>query len=96
MKVVMETARGLWYKLRIMGVPITTPSYMYGDNMSVIHNTQRPESTLKKKSSSICYDMVRERVAMNDTIAAHIPYVDNCTDITIKVLPGGQKRNYLI
>ena len=96
MKVAMETARGLWYKLRIMSVPITTPSYMYGDNMSVIHNTQRPESTLKKKSSSICYHMVRESVDMNDTIAAHIPSVDNCTDITTKVLPGEQKRNYLI
>jgi hypothetical protein len=29
------------------------PSYVYGDNMSVLHNTSNPESTLKKKSNSI-------------------------------------------
>eukprot|EP00978_Attheya_sp_CCMP212_P013954 scaffold35295_cov60-Attheya_sp.AAC.1 len=40
MKVGMETCRGLRYKLRMMGVPISGPTYIYGDNMSVIHNTQ--------------------------------------------------------
>ena len=80
----------------MMDVPITTPSYMYRDNMSVIHNTQRPESTLKKNSNSICYHAVRERVAMGETITAHIPSVENCDDIATKVLPGWQKRNHLI
>ena len=54
MKNGMETARGLRYKLCMMGVPLSGPTLMYGDNMSVIYNTQRPESTLKKKSNSIC------------------------------------------
>ncbi|KAL7530823.1 hypothetical protein ACHAXR_003692 [Thalassiosira sp. AJA248-18] len=49
LKNVMESLRALRYKLRMMGVPISGPSFTYGDNMSVIHNTQRPESTLKKK-----------------------------------------------
>jgi hypothetical protein len=48
MKLGMEVLRGIRYKLRMMGVPIAGPMYIYGDNMSVIHNTQRPESTLKK------------------------------------------------
>eukprot|EP00804_Cyclotella_cryptica_P015125 CCRYP_000688-RA/>CCRYP_000688-RA protein AED:0.22 eAED:0.24 QI:0/0/0/0.8/1/1/5/0/1053 len=47
----MERLRGLRYKLRMMGVSISGPSYIYGDNMSVIHNTQRPESTLKKRAT---------------------------------------------
>jgi hypothetical protein len=55
LKTGIETLRGLRYKLRMVGVPISGPTYVYGDNMSVIHNTQRPESTLKKKSNSICY-----------------------------------------
>ena len=55
MKLGVEHIRALRYKLRMMGVPLTGPAYVYGDNMSVIHNTQRPESTLKKKSNSICY-----------------------------------------
>ena len=53
MKVSMDTARGLWYKLCMMGIPLDGPSYIYGDTMPVIHNTQRPDFTLEKKSNSI-------------------------------------------
>ena len=66
MKIVMETLRGIRCKLRMMGVLISGPSYIYGDNMSVIHNTQRPESNLKKKSNCICYHAVRESIAMGE------------------------------
>jgi hypothetical protein len=51
MKLGVEALGGIRYKLRMMGVPIAGPTYVYGDNMSVIHNTQQPESTLKKKNS---------------------------------------------
>jgi hypothetical protein len=37
MKQGMEALQGLGYKLWMMGVPINGPSYIYGDNMSVIH-----------------------------------------------------------
>jgi hypothetical protein len=40
MKQGLEALRGLWYKLRMMEVSISGPSYIYRDNMSVIHNTQ--------------------------------------------------------
>jgi hypothetical protein len=59
MKNGIETTRGLRNKLRMMGVAIDGPTYVYGDNMSVVHNTQRPESVLKKKSNAICYYAVR-------------------------------------
>ena len=62
----MEAVRGLRYKLRMVGVQIISLTYVYGDNMSVIHNTQIPESTLRKKSNSICYHAVRESVAMGE------------------------------
>ena len=39
MKKGMEAVRGLRYKLRMMGVGISGPTCIYGDNMSVIHNT---------------------------------------------------------
>ena len=96
MKNGMEALRGLRYKLRMMGVPISGPSYIYGDNMSVIHNTQRPESTLKKKSNSICYHAIRESVAMGECMTGHVSTHLNPADIGTKVLPGGQKRNNLI
>ena len=38
MKTGVEVLRGIRYKLRMMGVPLTGPTYVYGDNMSVIYN----------------------------------------------------------
>jgi hypothetical protein len=55
----VETCRGLSYKLRMMGVTLSGPTCVYGDNMSDVHNTQMPESVLKKKSNSILYHAVR-------------------------------------
>ena len=38
----VETLRRLRYKLRMMGVFIDGPTYVYGNNMSVIFNTSQP------------------------------------------------------
>ncbi len=46
MKTGVDTLRGLRYKLRMMGVAIDGATHVYGDNMSVIKNTSKPESTL--------------------------------------------------
>jgi hypothetical protein len=96
MKNGIETCRGLRYKLGIMGVTLSGPTYVYGDNMYVVHNTHRPESVLKKKSNSIFYHAVRDSAVMGESIIGHVPSVDNPTDICTKVLPGGQKRYHLI
>ena len=93
MKHGMEKLRGLRYKIRMMGVPLTGPSYIYGDNMSVINNTQRPESTLKKKNNSICYHAMRESVAMGESLTAHIRTNDNLADLLTKVMYGIKRRN---
>jgi hypothetical protein len=54
MKNGIETCRGLRNKFIMMGVTLNGPTYVYGDNMYGVHNTQQPESVLKKKSNSIC------------------------------------------
>ena len=72
MKQGMEAVCGLRYKLRMMGVQISGPTYVYGNNMSVIHNTQCPESNLRKNSNLICYHAVRESVAMGEPLTGHI------------------------
>ena len=92
MKTAVEALRGIRYKLRMMGVPLNGPTYVYGDNMSVIYNTSRPESTLKKKSNSICYDAVRETGASGKFLTTHCKTRDNCYDMMIKVLSGHKKR----
>jgi hypothetical protein len=96
MKNGIETCRGLRYKLTMMGVTLSGPTFVYGDNMPVVHNTQWPESGLNNKSNSIFYHAVRESAAMGESIIGHVPYVDNPDDICTKFVPGGQKRNHLI
>jgi hypothetical protein len=92
MKHGIENLRGIRYKLRIMGVPVKGPSYVYGDNMSVVTNVSRPESTLRKKSNSICYHTVHEAVAMGEALVAHIPPKKNLADLFTKVLYGHMHR----
>eukprot|EP00804_Cyclotella_cryptica_P020248 CCRYP_010923-RA/>CCRYP_010923-RA protein AED:0.50 eAED:0.50 QI:0/-1/0/1/-1/0/1/0/110 len=87
-----ENLRGICYKLRMMGVPMKGTSYVYGNNMSVVTNTSKPESTVKKKSNSICYHVVREAVAMGKALVAHIPTKKNLADLFTKVLYGQTQR----
>ena len=49
----------------MLAMPINEPSLVQGDNMLVILNSTIPQSTLTKKSNSICYHDMREAVAMN-------------------------------
>jgi hypothetical protein len=96
MKSGIETTRGLRYKLRMMGVAIDGPTYIYGNTMSVVHNTQRLGSVLKKKSNAIYYHAVQDSAAMGESIIGHIPSVNNPADICTKAVPDGQKRYHLI
>ena len=92
MKHDIENLRGIRYKLRMMGIPLKGASYVYGNNMSVVANSSRPESTLKKKSNSICYHAVREAVAIGEALVAHIPTKKNLADLFTKVLYGQAQR----
>ena len=92
MKVCCEYLRGLRYKLRMMAIPCDFPSYVYGDNQSVLVNSSKPFSVLKKKSSSIAYHFVREGVAKDEWRTAYINTNDNVADILTKPLAGDEKR----
>ena len=93
MKTGAEALRGIIYNLLMMSVPLTGPTYVYGDNMSVIYNTSRPELTLNKKSNSICYHAVREAVASGECLTTHCKTGDNYSDMMNKVLYGYKKRD---
>jgi hypothetical protein len=60
MKHATEYIRGFRYKLRMMGITVDEPAFVFGDNQSVLANTTDPSSTLKKKSNAIAYHIVRE------------------------------------
>ena len=77
----------------MMGVPVDGPTYIYGDNMSIINNTSKPESVLKKKSNSICYHFIREVVAMKECFTTHVPTLRNFADLLTKCLSGKKRRD---
>ena len=96
MKECCEYLRGLRYKLRMMGIPCEFPSYIFGDNQSVLVNSTVPESMLRKKSSSIAYHFVRECVAADECRIAYISTHDNIADLLTKPLRAGEKRTRFI
>jgi hypothetical protein len=59
-KIAVEFVAGLRYKLRMMGIPLEDPANMFCNNETVITNTTRHGSPLKKKLVAICYHRVRE------------------------------------
>ena len=53
-----EYVQGLHFKLRMMGITVDEPAFVFGDNQSVLCNTTTPASILKKKSNAIGYHIV--------------------------------------
>ena len=83
-----------------MGIPVNTLPYyyihIYGDNMSVINNTSKPESVLRKKANSVCYHYIGEAVAADECPTGHISTHENPADVATKplLLPAGDKQDY--
>jgi hypothetical protein len=88
MKHGIGTLRGLRYKIRMMGIPLFGPMYIYGDNKSQVTNSSTPESTLKKKCNSTCYHAIHESVTMGDTLLTHIRTGENLADFLTKTTSG--------
>ena len=80
----------------MMGIPCDFPSFIYGDNKSVLVNLSKPYSMLKKKSCSIAYHFVHEGVARNEWLVTYVNTDDNVSDILTKPIPGGCKRNKFV
>ena len=54
-----EYVKGFHYKLRMTGITVEDPTFIFGKNQSVLANTTMPKSMLKKKKQSIAYHFVR-------------------------------------
>eukprot|EP00957_Ditylum_brightwellii_P136058 10376375-Ditylum_brightwellii.AAC.1 len=62
-KTAVEEVMALRYMLYYLGIKVTKPSCILGDNHSMILNSTIPSSFLKKKHVAISYYMVREATA---------------------------------
>ena len=78
-----------------MGIHVSGPSFLYGDNMAVVQNTSWPETVVKNKSNSVYYHAVHEPVAMGKSLVGQIPSKENIIDLMFNVVYG-ERRNYLV
>ena len=74
----------LRYTLRYLGVPLAGPSYMFGDNKSVVTSSTIPHSPLSKRHQFLAYHRVREAIAAKIVKFFHIGGTMNPADILSK------------
>jgi hypothetical protein len=81
----------LRYKLRMFGVNLQGPAYVFCDNRGVVKNVSVPESVLHKKHNSINYHAVREAVAADILRVGKEDGETNLADLLTKVLTGKKR-----
>ena len=84
------------YKLRMLGIPVDEPAFVFGDNKSVLANTTVPGSMIKKKMNSLSYHFIREGCARDEWRTAYISTHLNIADLLTKALPAGEKRTSFV
>jgi hypothetical protein len=82
-----EQIMDLKYTLRILGVPIDGPPWMFGDDQSVITSSTILHSSLNKRHNALSYHRVREAIASKLMYFLHLPGVYNPADVLTKALP---------
>jgi hypothetical protein len=87
LKTATEMIEGLRYKLRMMGIEVDGATNVFCDNDSVVKNSTRPESTLKKKHNAISYHRVHEAQAAGIVRIAKEDGETNLADVLTKCLP---------
>ena len=86
-----EEAQSLRYMLRCLGCNIpcdgSSPTRIFGDNLSVILNSQNPAADLSKKHVAISFHVVREAVAAGIIEPYWLKGKYNTPDIMTKQIP---------
>ena len=76
----------------MIGIPLTEPAFVFGDNQSVLANATNLASMLKKKSHSLAFHHVREGCARDECRTAYVNTRNNVDDLFTKPIPSGEKR----
>ena len=74
----------LRYTLRMLGVQLTGPSWMFGDNLSVVNSSTLPSGKLQKRHNILNFHRVREAQAAGIVNFVHIDGKQNPADICTK------------
>ena len=76
------------YKLLMMGIEFDGPTNVFCYNESIVKNTPRPDSTLKKKQNTIAYHQTREAQAARIVWISKEDGETNIADPFTKLLDG--------
>ena len=84
MRTAVEEVKSLRYMLWCLGVALSGPLVMLGDNLSVIQNSSLPTAALKKKHVALSYHIVQEAVAAGVVSPMWLKSEHNHADILTK------------
>ena len=71
----------------MLGAPIDGPSWVFGDNKSVVTSSTIPSSTLKKRWNALSYHCNHQAAAVGIINVIHIPGTENPADVLTKFVP---------
>ena len=94
MEQVIEYLRVIRYTLRMFGIPVDEPAFIYGENQLVLINASAPESTLKKKSQSLAYHFIREGCTSDEWSTTYIHTLLNVSDLMTEPLSGDKSWRF--
>ena len=87
-----EQIMDLRYTIRMMGIPLDGPAWLFGDNQSVITSSTLPHSKLNKRHNALSYHRVREAIASGILYFIYIKSEHNPADALTKFLNGDKLR----
>ena len=70
--------------LRYLGVTVEGPSYMFGDNETVVNTAAFPHGKLHKRHNALSYHKTRYAIAAGVTLFHHVKGTTNPADILSK------------
>ena len=73
--------------LRSMGVPIDGPSWLLGDNQSVVTSSTIPQSVMAKCHNALSFHRVRAAIATGMMQFCHVSGKENAADVMTEFLP---------
>ena len=73
--------------LQSMGVPLDGPSWMLGDNESVVNSSTIPQSVMAKRHTALSYHRVRAAISTGIMFFCHVSGKENPADIMTKFVP---------
>jgi len=72
--------------LQCLGIPVSSPTNLVGDNFGVVQSVTIPEGELKKKHVAISYHYVQEAITAKIVNAIWIQTFENWSDLCTKAL----------